>query len=160
MSSATFTDLLATPRHTGVRLETRDVYAVGDEADDCETFLRTGSPNLDPARSFWPQWPPLVKDAVARGVVMRRARIATQCEVAPDKPARVSSLDFLPSYGLAPLGLALIAPATDTFGTRGVLAVSALTCFAAPAVAALVPTARRFFHRPASRADEETRSTP
>lgn len=35
---------------------------------------------------------------------------ATQREVAPDKLARVSSLDFLLSYGLAPLGLVLIPP--------------------------------------------------
>ncbi|MDT0401162.1 MFS transporter [Streptomyces edwardsiae] len=72
---------------------------------------------------------------------------ATQREVAPDKLARVSSLDFLLSYGLAPVGLVLIAPAIDTFGTRAVLAVCALTCFAAPAVAALVPSARHFSHR-------------
>lgn len=83
---------------------------------------------------------------------------ATQREVAPDRPARVSSSDFLLSYGPAPLGLALVAPVIDTFGTRGVLAVCALTCFAAPAAAALVPTARHFSRRPASRANEETRS--
>ncbi|MFF8102390.1 MFS transporter [Streptomyces sp. NPDC016640] len=73
---------------------------------------------------------------------------ATQREVAPDKLARVSSLDFLLSYGLAPVGLVLIAPAIDAFGTRAVLAVCALTCFAAPAVAALVPSARHFSRRP------------
>ncbi|GGV83623.1 MULTISPECIES: MFS transporter [Streptomyces] len=73
---------------------------------------------------------------------------ATQREVAPDKLARVSSLDFLLSYGLAPVGLALIAPAIDAFGTQAVLAVCALTCFAAPAVAALVPSARHFSRRP------------
>ncbi|MFF3257771.1 DUF6879 family protein [Streptomyces sp. NPDC002932] len=54
------------------------LYAVGDETDDYENFLRTGVPNLDPARSFWPQWMPLVKDAVARSVVMRRARIVSE----------------------------------------------------------------------------------
>ncbi|MFF3488435.1 MFS transporter [Streptomyces sp. NPDC002701] len=73
---------------------------------------------------------------------------ATQREVSPDKLARVSSLDFLLSYGLAPLGLAFIAPAIDTFGARTVLAVCAVTCFVAPAVAALVPSARHF-SRPA-----------
>ncbi|WP_079032108.1 MFS transporter [Streptomyces specialis] len=50
---------------------------------------------------------------------------ATQREVAPDRLARVSSLDFLLSYGLAPVGLALIAPAADTFGTGPVLGVCA-----------------------------------
>ncbi|RFU82523.1 MFS transporter [Streptomyces triticagri] len=69
---------------------------------------------------------------------------AIQREVAPDKLARVSSLDFLLSYGLAPVGLALIAPAIDTFGPRPVLAACAAACFLAPALAALTPTARHF----------------
>ncbi|MET9553710.1 MFS transporter [Streptomyces sp. NPDC006645] len=69
---------------------------------------------------------------------------ATQREVAPDRLARVTSLDFMLSYGLAPLGLVLIAPAIDTFGPRPVLAGCALICFLAPALAALVPSARRF----------------
>ncbi|HEX2316124.1 MAG TPA: MFS transporter, partial [Thermomonospora sp.] len=69
---------------------------------------------------------------------------ATQREVAPDKLARVSSLDFLLSYGLAPLGLALIAPAMDAFGPAPVLGVCAVVCFAAPAAAALVPGSRHF----------------
>ncbi|MGW2297468.1 MFS transporter [Streptomyces violaceorubidus] len=69
---------------------------------------------------------------------------AAQREVAPDKLARVSSLDFLLSYGLAPLGLALIAPAIDAFGATAVLAACALVCFAAPATAALAPGARTF----------------
>ncbi|WP_308120511.1 MFS transporter [Streptomyces bambusae] len=69
---------------------------------------------------------------------------ATQREVAPDKLARVSSLDFLVSYGLAPVGLALIAPAIDLFGVTAVLAACAAACFLVPAAAALVPTARHF----------------
>ncbi|MDA0563831.1 MFS transporter [Streptomonospora sp. S1-112] len=69
---------------------------------------------------------------------------AAQREVEPSKLARVSSLDFLFSYGLAPVGLALIAPAADAFGTAAVLAVCAAVCFAAPAAAALAPGARHF----------------
>ncbi|MFJ2786056.1 MULTISPECIES: MFS transporter [unclassified Streptomyces] len=69
---------------------------------------------------------------------------ATQREVAPEKLARVSSLDFLVSYGLAPVGLALIAPAVGRFGITPVLAVCAAACFLVPAAAALVPTARHF----------------
>nr|WP_123748643.1 MFS transporter [Saccharothrix texasensis] len=69
---------------------------------------------------------------------------ATQREVEPSMLARVSSLDFLLSYGLAPVGLALIAPAIDGFGADVVLAVCAVVCFAAPAAAALVPSARDF----------------
>ncbi|MFD5147624.1 MFS transporter [Streptomyces sp. NPDC058401] len=69
---------------------------------------------------------------------------ATQREVAPDRLARVSSLDFLVSYGLAPLGLALIAPAIEAFGVTPVLGACAAACFLVPAAAALVPTARHF----------------
>ncbi|MFE2875889.1 MFS transporter [Streptomyces roseus] len=69
---------------------------------------------------------------------------ATQREVAPDKLARVSSLDFLVSYGLAPVGLALIAPAIEAFGVTAVLGACAGACFLVPAAAALVPTARHF----------------
>lgn len=78
LNAVTFADLLAAAHHSAVHLEMRDVYAVGDEAEDFEEFLRTGRPNLDPARSFWPRWMPLVRDAVARGVVMRRARIVSE----------------------------------------------------------------------------------
>ncbi|WP_306361426.1 MFS transporter [Nocardia sp. CC227C] len=69
---------------------------------------------------------------------------ATQREVEPGKLARVSSLDFLLSYGLAPVGLALIAPALETFGATVVLSACAAICFAAPAAAALIPSARTF----------------
>jgi MFS family permease len=73
---------------------------------------------------------------------------ATQREVEPDKLARVSSLDFLMSYGLAPVGYALIAPAMTTFGVAPVLGVCAAVCFLAPAAAALVPTTRDFARDP------------
>jgi hypothetical protein len=57
----------------------------------------------------------------------------------------VSSLDFLMSYGLAPVGLALIAPAITAFGVGPVLGACAVVCFLAPAAAAaLVPSTRRF----------------
>lgn len=69
---------------------------------------------------------------------------AAQSEIAPDRLARVSSLDFLFSYGLAPVGLALIAPATDAFGAEPVLAVCAVLCFTAPVLAALAPGARTY----------------
>ncbi|WP_051043101.1 MFS transporter [Nocardiopsis xinjiangensis] len=69
---------------------------------------------------------------------------AAQREIAPDRLARVSSLDFLFSYGLAPVGLALIAPAADALGPEPVLAVCAVLCFTAPALAALAPGARTY----------------
>ncbi|MFD5830383.1 MFS transporter [Lentzea sp. NPDC060358] len=69
---------------------------------------------------------------------------AVQREVDPAKLARVSSLDFLLSYGLAPVGLAFIAPAIAHFGVSAVLGACAVVCFAVPAAAALVPSSRRF----------------
>ncbi|GAA1391445.1 MFS transporter [Pseudonocardia kongjuensis] len=75
---------------------------------------------------------------------------AVQREVDPATLARVSSLDFLLSYGLAPLGLALIAPAIAAFGLQPVLLVCAAVCLLAPALAALAPGARRFSREPAT----------
>ncbi|WDZ83296.1 MFS transporter [Micromonospora cathayae] len=69
---------------------------------------------------------------------------AIQREVHPDRLARVSSLDFLLSYGLAPVGLALVAPAADAFGAPVVLGCCALVCLVAPVLAARVPGARDF----------------
>jgi MFS family permease len=69
---------------------------------------------------------------------------ATQREVDPRLLARVSSVDFLLSYGLAPLGLALIAPAITAFGAEPVLIACAVVCLAAPAAAMLVPGTRTF----------------
>jgi hypothetical protein len=72
---------------------------------------------------------------------------ATQREVDPRLLARVSSVDFLFSYGLAPLGLALIAPAITAFGAGPVLLACAVVCLAAPAAAMLVPGTRAFSRR-------------
>jgi MFS family permease len=69
---------------------------------------------------------------------------ATQREVDPRLLARVSSVDFLFSYGLAPLGLALIAPAIAAFGAGPVLLACAIVCLVAPTAAMLVPGTRTF----------------
>lgn len=69
---------------------------------------------------------------------------ATQREVPAHALARVSSLDFLLSYGLAPLGLAALAPAMTAFGATPVLLACAAVCVLAPAAALLEPSAREF----------------
>ncbi|QOC95401.1 MFS transporter [Micromonospora craniellae] len=76
---------------------------------------------------------------------------ATQREMDPKALARVSSLDFLVSYGLAPVGLALIAPAITTAGAPVVLTVCAVVCLAAPALAAFAPGAAHFAYARAGR---------
>nr|WP_239934072.1 MULTISPECIES: MFS transporter [unclassified Streptomyces] len=108
-----------------------------------------GAYGVAPLSLLFPVHPALVMAAYAvAGVGIELFNVpwftATQREVAPDKLARVSSLDFLLSYGLAPVGLALIAPAMDAFGVRAVLAGCVLVCFIAPLAAALAPTARHF----------------
>jgi MFS family permease len=75
---------------------------------------------------------------------------ATQREVPEDKLARVTSLDFLLSYGLAPLGLAAIAPLGQAFGFTTVLAVSGCACLLAPMAAMLPRSSRAFTTSPKS----------
>lgn len=73
---------------------------------------------------------------------------ATQREVPRDKLARVSSLDFLFSYGFAPLGLAAIAPMSQTFGPTPVLVICGCACLFAPMIAMLPSSSRRFAAAP------------
>ncbi len=74
-----FTELLRSAQHSAVHLEMRDIYGVGDEADDFAEFCRTGvHPDADPATADWSGWVPLVRETVARGVVVRRARIVSE----------------------------------------------------------------------------------
>jgi MFS family permease len=72
---------------------------------------------------------------------------ATQREVPADKLARVSSIDFLFSYGLAPLGLAGIAPLAESLGIESVLLLCGLVCIGAPASAMAARGSRDFITR-------------
>ncbi|GAA2252757.1 hypothetical protein GCM10010232_46510 [Streptomyces amakusaensis] len=72
-----FAELLRSARHTAVHLELRDIYDVGDETNSFDRFLRTGAVDLDPESAQWQGWTPLVREAISRGVVMRRARIVS-----------------------------------------------------------------------------------
>lgn len=73
-----FGELLAGTRRSAVHLEMRDVYSVGDEAEEFEHFKRTGHIDLDPTARWWPAWLGMVREAVGRGVQMRRARIVSE----------------------------------------------------------------------------------
>ena len=73
-----FAELLRGAERTAVHLEMRDLYGVGDEAEEIERFARTGEIALDPTASWWPQWLGVVKETRARGVIMRRARIVSE----------------------------------------------------------------------------------
>lgn len=67
---------------------------------------------------------------------------ATQREVPPERLARVTSLDFVMSYGCAPLGLALLAPAISAWGLTPVLLGCAAACALGAALAATRRTSR------------------
>ncbi|MER7850118.1 DUF6879 family protein [Kitasatospora sp. NPDC096077] len=73
-----FAALLRQARRSAVHLEMRDLYAVGDESDIFADFQRTGKANLDPNDPYWADWLGIVRETVARGVVMRRARIVSE----------------------------------------------------------------------------------
>ncbi|MGW8572321.1 DUF6879 family protein [Streptomyces niveus] len=73
-----FDELLAAAEHSAVHLEMRDSYGVGDEAEDFENWKRTGQRDIDPASEYWTPWVDLIRSTVARGVVVRRARVVSE----------------------------------------------------------------------------------
>ncbi|MFJ9448375.1 DUF6879 family protein [Kitasatospora sp. NPDC101235] len=74
-----FSELLAGARHSAVHLEMRDAYGIAGEAAEFEQFQRTGvHPDLDPEGEGWSGWVSMIRAAVARGVVVRRARIVSE----------------------------------------------------------------------------------
>ncbi|MEU6491076.1 DUF6879 family protein [Streptomyces sp. NPDC046984] len=73
-----FDELMESAQHSAVHLEMRDQYAVGDEADDFDTWLRTGKRDVAPTSEYWAPWVDMLSRAVARGVVARRARIVSE----------------------------------------------------------------------------------
>ncbi|MQY14473.1 hypothetical protein SRB5_46400 [Streptomyces sp. RB5] len=73
-----FADLLRSAEHTAVHLEMRDSYGIRDEEGGFTEFLRTGRADPDPDSAHWRGWIPLVRETVARGVRIRRARIVSE----------------------------------------------------------------------------------
>ena len=71
-------DLLREARRSAVHLEMRDSYGVAHEADEFEHWKQTGELDLDPDSEGWGPWSSMAREAVARGVVMRRARIVSE----------------------------------------------------------------------------------
>lgn len=77
-NEASFNDLLASARRSAVHLEMRDSYGVGDEAADFENWKRTRQRDVNVASPYWRPWVALIAETVARGVVVRRARIVSE----------------------------------------------------------------------------------
>jgi hypothetical protein len=73
-----FTDLLAGATRTAVHLEMRDSYAVDYEAGPFAEWRRGFRHDPADRASWWRPWLDLVQETVARGVVIRRARIVSE----------------------------------------------------------------------------------
>ncbi|MFC8717645.1 DUF6879 family protein [Kitasatospora sp. NPDC057198] len=74
-----FSELLADTRYSAVHLEMRDSYGIASEAAEFAEYERTGvRSDLDPDGEGWSDWVPMIRSAVARGVVVRRARIVSE----------------------------------------------------------------------------------
>lgn len=77
-SVPSFAELLDGARRSAVHLEMRDAYGVGNEAEDFARWQTTGERDTDPASPYWGPWVDLIRRTVARGVVVRRARIVSE----------------------------------------------------------------------------------
>lgn len=69
---------------------------------------------------------------------------ATQREVPADRLARVTSIDFLFSFGFAPLALAGLTPLAGWIGIHAVLLICGLVCLGAPLLAMLAKGSKGF----------------
>ncbi|MCX4846860.1 DUF6879 family protein [Streptomyces sp. NBC_00893] len=72
-----FADLLATARHSAAHLELRDSYRIDKEAAEFGEWQTGWRPEPDPA-AWWNEFHTWVRDATARGVVLRRARVVSE----------------------------------------------------------------------------------
>ncbi|NED14378.1 DUF6879 family protein [Streptomyces sp. SID9124] len=77
-SNVSFDDLLVSAQQSALHLEMRDAYGLGDEAADFERWRSTGVRDVDPESAYWAPWVRRVRDATARGVSVRRARIVSE----------------------------------------------------------------------------------
>ncbi|MCK9549551.1 MAG: MFS transporter [Aquamicrobium sp.] len=69
---------------------------------------------------------------------------AIQQEISSDKLARVSSLDFIVSYGLAPVGLSAIGLLSVHFGATPILLAASVICIGAALLALAIPSSSYF----------------
>ncbi|MCM1976393.1 DUF6879 family protein [Streptomyces sp. G1] len=73
-----FDELLDGARVSALHLEMRDGYGVPAESPGFAGWLKTGEREMDPASEYWRFWVELVRRTVARGVIIRRARIVSE----------------------------------------------------------------------------------
>ncbi|MFF5255259.1 DUF6879 family protein [Streptomyces leeuwenhoekii] len=73
-----FAELLASATRSAVHLEMRDSYAVDYETGPFAEWRRGFRHDPADRASWWRPWLDLVQETVARGVVIRRARIVSE----------------------------------------------------------------------------------
>lgn len=71
-------ELLAACRSSAIHLEMRDQYAVDIEDEDFKAWKAGHRENPADRESWWRPWLTVVKQATARGVAVRRARIVSE----------------------------------------------------------------------------------
>jgi hypothetical protein len=78
MPPTNWADLFAEVQHSAAHLKMRGIYAAPSEDDPIARWEATGLADTDPDSDRWAGWSRIVRDAVARGVVVRRARIVSE----------------------------------------------------------------------------------
>ena len=73
-----FDELLSRAHRSAVHLEMRDAYGVGGESSGFARWMKTGERDNDPTSDYWREWVENIAANVARGVVIRRARIVSE----------------------------------------------------------------------------------
>ncbi|MEV4335779.1 DUF6879 family protein [Streptomyces sp. NPDC049590] len=73
-----FADLLAQATRSAVHLEMRDIYAVDYERGPFAEWRAGHRHDPDDRAAWWRPWLDLVQQTIARGVVIRRARIVSE----------------------------------------------------------------------------------
>jgi hypothetical protein len=69
--------LFARAQRSAVHLEMRDTYTAPSEDDPIARWRESGEADTDPDSEWWSGWSAIVRETIARGVVVRRARIVS-----------------------------------------------------------------------------------
>lgn len=77
-SASSFDEAFAACERSAIHLETRDVYAVDNEVEDFAAWKAGHRDDPGDRASWWNDFKQMVSDAVARGVVVRRARVVSE----------------------------------------------------------------------------------
>ncbi|MBS2549648.1 hypothetical protein KGQ19_22550 [Catenulispora sp. NL8] len=78
MATDDFLELLNGSKHSAVHMEMRDVYAVSDEDEGFKRWKNGHRLDEGDRESWWRPWLTLMQDTIARGVVVRRARVISE----------------------------------------------------------------------------------